>query len=102
MATREVTADKLVKDLRVVVHDAEELLKATAGMAGEKIADVRAKAESSLKAAKERLAEMGNGAVAQARYAADVTDKYVRNNPWQSVGIGAAVGLLVGFLAGRR
>ncbi len=99
---QQVTTEKLMSDLRIVVRDAEELLKATAGQAGEKVTAVRAQAEASLKAAKERLASMGNGAMAQARHAADTTDQYVRGNPWQSVGLGAAVGLLVGFLAGRR
>jgi ElaB/YqjD/DUF883 family membrane-anchored ribosome-binding protein len=99
---QQVTTEKLMNDMRVVVHDAEELLKATAGQAGEKVAAVRAQAEASLKAAKARLAAMGNGAFDQARHAADVTDQYVRGNPWQSVGIGAAVGMLIGFLAGRR
>lgn len=99
---QQVTTEKLMTDLRLVVHDAEELLKATAGQAGEKIAAVRAQAEASLKVAKERLATMGNGVMSQAKYAADTTDEYVRTNPWQSVGIGAAIGLLIGFLAGRR
>lgn len=99
---QQVTTEKLMSDMRVVVRDAEELLKATAGQAGEKIAAVRAQAEASLQVAKERLAAMGNGAITQAKYAADATDKYVRTNPWQSVGIGAAVGLLIGFLAGRK
>jgi ElaB/YqjD/DUF883 family membrane-anchored ribosome-binding protein len=99
---QEVTADKLMTDLRVVVRDAEELLKATAGVAGEKIAAVREQAENSLRAAKERLAGLGNGAYVHAKHAAEVTDTYVRTNPWQSVGIGAAVGLLVGFLISRK
>lgn len=101
-AQQTVTTEKLMADLRTVVRDAEELLKATAGQAGEKVAAVRAQAEASLQAAKDRLASMGNGALSQAKYAAEATDDYVRTNPWQSVGIGAAIGLLVGFLAGRR
>jgi ElaB/YqjD/DUF883 family membrane-anchored ribosome-binding protein len=100
--TQEVTTEKLMADLRVVVRDAEELIKATAGVAGDKVAAVREQAEISLKAAKERLSAMGNGAYVHARHAAEATDEYVRTNPWQSVGIGAAIGLLVGFLASRR
>jgi len=105
MATRRiqsVSTDKLLEDLRLVVHDAEELVRATAGQAGEKVAAVRAKAEASLKAAREQLEELSESALERARQVADGADSYVRNNPWQSVGIGAAVGLLVGFLAGRR
>jgi ElaB/YqjD/DUF883 family membrane-anchored ribosome-binding protein len=40
--------------------------------------------------------------VAQARDAARETDRYVRQNPWQSIGIAAGVGLLIGVLIGRR
>ncbi len=32
----------------------------------------------------------------------DSTDQYVRANPWRAVGISAAVGALIGFLAARR
>jgi len=51
-----VTRGKLVEDLKAVVADAEELLKASASQTGERIAAARAKAEESLKAAKARLA----------------------------------------------
>jgi hypothetical protein len=40
---KQVTTDKLLEDLKVVVSDAEELLKATAGQAGEKVAAARAR-----------------------------------------------------------
>lgn len=99
---QDVSTEKLMNDLRTVVRDAEELLKATAGQAGEKVSAARERAETSLRAAKERLANMGNGMFSQARQAASATDQYVRTNPWQAIGIGAAVGLLVGFLASRR
>jgi ElaB/YqjD/DUF883 family membrane-anchored ribosome-binding protein len=29
-------------------------------------------------------------------------DEYVRDRPWQAVGVAAAAGLLVGLLVGRR
>ena len=35
------------------------------------------------------------------RYARDAS-RYVRDNPWQSIGIAAGVGLLLGLLIGRR
>ena len=53
----QVTKGKLMEDLRAVVADAEELLKATADQTGERIAAARGKAEESLKAAKALLAE---------------------------------------------
>ena len=95
------TRGKLVEDLKVVVADAEELLKATASQTGERIAAARAKAEESLKAAKARLAEQEAAMMAKARAAAKAADDYMRANPWKAVGISAAVGFVLGILAAR-
>ena len=84
------------------MNDAEALLRATSSQTGEKIQEVRARAEESLRAAKERLSSIEDEALRRAREVADATDEYVRGNPWQSVGIAAGVGLLVGLLLARR
>ena len=76
-----------MEDLRAVVADAEELLKATASQTGERIAAARAKAEESLKAAKARLAEEEVAVLAKTRAAAKAAGDYVRANPWKAVGI---------------
>lgn len=103
MATNtEVTTDQLVADLKTVMSDAEALLKATSNQTGEKIQEVRARAEESLRQARLRLSEIEDEALRRAREVADATDEYVRENPWQSVGIAAGVGLLLGLLLGRR
>jgi ElaB/YqjD/DUF883 family membrane-anchored ribosome-binding protein len=96
-----VTTDKLLEDLKVVVQDAEELLRATAGQTGEKIESVRARAQESLRAARVRLVAAGAEIEGRARAAAKVTDEYVHENPWTSVAIAAAVGFLVGSLSRR-
>ena len=93
---------KLVEDLKAVVADAEELLKASASQTGERIAAARAKAEESLKAAKARLAEEKAAVMAKTKAAAKATDDYVRGNPWMAVGIAVAVGFVLGILAARR
>ena len=97
-----VTKDKLIEDLKVVAQDVEELLKATAGQAGEKIATARARAEESLRGAKTRLAEAGDEVTARARAAATAADDYVHDNPWQAIGIAAGVAFLLGCLISRR
>lgn len=94
--------DRLAEDLARVVRDAEGLLRATAGEAGEKVAELRARAQASLDAARERLAGLGEDAAERARTAAERTSAQVKANPWVAVGIGAAAGLLVGLLLGRR
>jgi len=101
-ATGTVTREKLVGDLKAVVNDAEELLKATAHQTGDKIASVRAKAEESLKTAKARIAEEGKVAMEKAKSAAKSTDEFVQANPWKAVGVGAVAGLLLGLLISRR
>ena len=98
----QVTTGKLMEDLRAVVADAEELLKATASQTGERIAAARAKAEESLKAVKARLAEERATVMARTKAAAKAADDHVRGNPWTAVGIAVAFGLVLGILAARR
>jgi ElaB/YqjD/DUF883 family membrane-anchored ribosome-binding protein len=98
----EVTTDQLVDDLKTVMRDAEALIKATSTQTGEKIQEVRARAEQSLKQAQERLSEIEDEALRRARELAGATEDYVRENPWQSLGIAAGVGLLLGVLISRR
>lgn len=98
----EVTKEQLMSDFKVVVADAEALLKATANQGGEKLAEVRAKAEESLMVVKARMADAQEAVLAKTRAAAKATDTYVHENPWNAVGVAAAVGLLIGFLVGRR
>jgi ElaB/YqjD/DUF883 family membrane-anchored ribosome-binding protein len=102
MKPEEVTTDKLLADLQAVVADAEALLRATAGHAGEKIQEARARAEESLAAARERLVDTEDDALRQARELVSNGEEYVRQNPWAAVGIAAGVGVLVGLLLGRR
>lgn len=100
--TGSIGKDRLMADLKLVVADAEELLKATASQTGERITAARAKAEESLKAAKVRLADAQAAAIANAKVAAKATDDYVHENPWRAVGVAAVAGLLLGALISRH
>ena len=102
MNSKAVSADKLMEDLQLVVTDAEELLRATAGQAGEKVAAARARAAESVAAAKARIAQAGYAAAAQTREAAKAADDYVHDNPWTAVGVAAAVGLVIGILIAKK
>ncbi len=97
----EVSKEKLMQDLRVVVGDAEELLRATAGQAGEKVSAARERIQENLVAAKVRLIAAEEAVVAKTKQAAKATDQYVHENPWKAVGIAAGVGLVVGVLISR-
>lgn len=102
METVDVNRDKLVADMRVVIADAEELLRATAGQAGEKVAAARTKIQDSLTTAKAKLEQLSEASAERAKAAAHATDDYVRDHPWHSVGIAALVGLVLGTLISRR
>ena len=96
------TKDQLVSNLRRVVSDAEDLLAATAGQTDSKITELRARAKENLSMAREKLAHADAVVRARARQAAAVTDEYVHDNPWSSIGAAAALGILIGVLLGRR
>lgn len=97
-----VTKEQLIRDFKVVIADAEALIKATANQGGEAVANLRVKAEESVAAAKEKLAEAQDALVEKGRIAAKATDDYVHEKPWHAVGIAAGIGLVVGLLIGRR
>jgi len=97
-----ISTEQLIEDFYVVVADAEALLKATADQGGEKIAKLRAKAEASLSTVKERMADAQTAVVSKTRAAGLATEVYVHENPWNAIGVGAGIGLLLGWIMGRR
>jgi ElaB/YqjD/DUF883 family membrane-anchored ribosome-binding protein len=98
----DASKDQLVRDFKILVADAESLLKATAGQSGEAVAAMRAKVGESLAVAKVKLTEAEELALEKAKAAAAATDEYVHEHPWHAVGIAAGVGLVIGLLIGRR
>lgn len=100
--TNNPSRDKLVADLKLVVADAEELLKLTADQAEGKIGDVRGRLSDRLAIAKDRIADAEAALIDKTRKAAHATDDYVHAHPWESVGVAAGVAFLLGLLAGRR
>ena len=102
MDSNEITREKLASDLRTVIADAEELLRATANQAGERMAATRARIQDSIYAAKQQLGDLSSAGVEQARAAVRATDDYVHDNPWKAAGIGGAIGVIIGILMSRR
>jgi len=92
-------SERIASDVKVLVSDIEELVKATAGQSGEKIAATRARLQSAVMEAKDTVA-------LHTKQAAEVADRYIHENPWKAVGISAGVsagiGLLIGLVIGRQ
>ena len=97
-----ITRESLVEDFSTMLTEAEDLLKRASAETGERARDLRAQVEAKLLAAKLRLQELEGEAMDRAKAAAQVTDDYVHDNPWQAIGVAAAVGFLVGLLMNRR
>jgi ElaB/YqjD/DUF883 family membrane-anchored ribosome-binding protein len=94
--------EQLFDDLQAVVREAEALLKATAGHAGDKVDEVRTRAEKTIKQARARIDAAEHEAVRRVKEIADDAEGYVREHPWQALGVAAGVGLILGLLMGRR
>ena len=94
--------DRLISDVKVLMADADEIVKAMASATGEKAVELADKLRINMRNAKDKMADVQVVVADKAKVAARVTDDYVHDNPWQAVGIAAAVGLLLGLLIGRR
>lgn len=93
-----VSKEKVKEDLRNLVNDAEELLKATAGDMSEKAKAARSRLNAALEKAKATYQRLEEKTVE----AAKATDKVIRNHPYESIGIAFGLGLLIGVLVARR
>lgn len=94
--------DEIMSDLRSVLEVVEELLNATSDQAGEGAAAVNASIQQNLRDAKERLETVGKAVIERSKRTAKITDQYVHDNPWKSIGISACVGVIIGILITRR
>jgi ElaB/YqjD/DUF883 family membrane-anchored ribosome-binding protein len=62
----------------------------------------RERVQSAFEQGKEQWMQIQDQAVEYSKQAAEETDKFVREKPWQAVGIAAAIGLVAGLLIRRR
>lgn len=97
------TAQDILKaDFQALVADTEKLLAHTATLAGDQADELRLQIHESLARARETLQLTQESLVERGKVAVDATEEYVQNNPWQSVGIAAGIGFVLGLLATRR
>jgi ElaB/YqjD/DUF883 family membrane-anchored ribosome-binding protein len=92
------STEKLLQDLKEVVQDGEELLRAGAEELSEKGMAARARLSSALDAARETGRRLQERTVEGAR----ATDRAIRANPYQSIGIAFGIGLVVGIILNRK
>ena len=96
--SKDTTSEHLRAELKSLADTLEEVLNSSADKSKEEVSKLRSKAEQALKESRYRLGETGDALAKQTREAAARADEYVRDNPWTGVGIGAAVGVVLGVL----
>jgi ElaB/YqjD/DUF883 family membrane-anchored ribosome-binding protein len=96
--TSDVSREKLKDDLRVLIQDAEDLLRATAGDLSDKAKEARSRLGDTLEKARATCRRLEEKTVAVAK----ATDKVIRDHPYESIGVAFGVGLLIGILVTRK
>lgn len=89
---------ELAADLRKLIADAEKVL-------GDSVTKISSETRETLKkrlqCAQERFGDVCCNAKEKVTAGAKLTDKTIRENPYESLAVALGVGILVGVLAGR-
>jgi ElaB/YqjD/DUF883 family membrane-anchored ribosome-binding protein len=89
-------------EIRNLMADVEDLLTRVAGVKDQDIRLVRSKVLKTLDAARTSMSASAGRVREHAVKAAGTTNDFVRENPWQALGIAALLGAAVGYLARRN
>jgi len=94
----EESTEKLLADLKAVVSDGEELLRAGAEDLSQRGMAARERLAAALEVAKQTRQKLEERAMAGAK----ATDRIIREYPYQSIGIAFGIGMLLGVLINRK
>lgn len=92
----------MLSSFKALCDDAEELVRATANDAGEKVATARRRIEQRLEEGKKTLADAQSYLSEKTKEATDVAETYLKEYPWSAVGIAVGIGLILGLLSRRN
>ncbi|WP_244827450.1 MULTISPECIES: DUF883 family protein [unclassified Caballeronia] len=92
---------KIIEDIKVLLNDSEELLRLSASLPGEGVDALRTRLRDHVDSARSALEDAQTSAQTRYKTSVECTEKYVRENPWQSLGIAAGAGFLIGLLVVR-
>ncbi|RUT64343.1 hypothetical protein CKG00_14170 (plasmid) [Morganella morganii] len=96
------TNEELRAELKSLADTLESVLNTAESKSKEEVDSLKKKALAALENSRSRLAEGKEQVVQQTKEIAGKADNYVRENPWTGIGIGAAVGVVLGVLLARR
>lgn len=98
----DMTREQLKADLKKLADTLDELVQHSGTASKAELESLKTRAEAALTDARGRLEASGEQMLSKTKDAAQCCDKLVRDNPWAGIGIGAAVGMVVGLLLARR
>ena len=87
----DVTTQRLLDELKIVIADTQELLHATVEETDAKISHARERAAESLRTAR-----------ATQRRIVRKADRYIHARPWSTLGIVAATAFIAGLISAKR
>ena len=94
--------EEIIESMKASLDEAEAFLREAASATGDKAAELRESAMTSLRRTRESLRDTQDAMLERGRRAAQCTDEYVHDNPWQSVAFAGVAGLVLGVLLCRR
>ena len=89
-------------EFRNFISDVENLVKATTSVTGDELVKAKAALDARVAAAKDSVEAMGEALSERVHNTVKITDSYVHAHPWQSFGLSAALGLIIGIIFSRR
>lgn len=96
------TAAMVSAEFQKFLADIEDLVKASTSLTGEDLNKVKAEINARIAAAKHSVLNAGNNIAERAKKAADISNTYVHEQPWQAIGASSVIGFLLGYLIARR
>lgn len=94
--------EELLEEFQALVRDTETLLHHSASLVGDQAEELRAQIRDSLGRARSTLKNTEESVVLRGKAAVGATEDYVQTHPWQTIGIAAGIGILIGMLISRR
>ncbi len=90
------------REVRNLIADIQELIVRMKDAADPELSLLRAKVEASISAVKQTIFDRAEQVQRRTQEAFEAGDNYVRQRPWEAIGVASAAGLAIGFVLGRR
>lgn len=87
-----------MNEFKSIFQQAEALLRQAAGTSGTQASDLRHQAMTLLEQIQGKSQVLQDEAIAKAKETGAATTAYVKEKPWQALGIAAGLGLLLGTM----